>query len=501
MPRRYGHFFPVLLLLTAFAVLMPGTAAAQTAVAGNKAVYASTGALGPSPSMAWIDASAFWTSGTQPDLCNIISVNILNGTYPSNYPNGAVIDARGLYNANGSVINCTGTPFANFNNSTSPPPTTILLPAAHINIPQTWVLPNNMKIVGEAQNSRISAMAKGSFTGSDIIDMGSSSLCPVATPCSGIAIEHLVMDATNNPILNGIVNNYAQSSSYVNDVGIANTLCAALVIGAGAANSGPYTNLNNGTSKATGNLVTTPCAAGAGAGPSVRYPLCIDIEAQTKGVHGVTCIGPSLANVTLSNTNIAGIYVNASSNTVEDLHFELYWDGVQIGDVPSGTAVANVVVSNVVTGEDGTMQNPQNTVHICGPVAPTGTNEALCSSSMGTVTDLSVLQSTYVGAHPSGVTSLQDDVTGTSIPAPFTGVYTLGESLNGGHSRFSTSATAILSTNATATPTAPTWSVGNSSLTVGATCTTPGDLYSNTSGGSNISVYVCTAANGWQPIA
>ena len=185
------------------------------------------------------------------------------------------------------------------------------------------------------------------------------------TPCSGIAIEHVNIYAATNPGLNGIVNNYAQSSSYVNDVAFAQIECAGLVIGAiggqasMAANSGPYTNIDF-----LGLVSGSTCSGG---GPKVSYPLCIDIETQTKGVHSVTCIGEAS---TTSTAPGAAIYVNASNNTVEDLHFERFWDGVQIGDVPSGTTVANVVVSNAAGGEDGGgVKQIQNIVHICGRIA------------------------------------------------------------------------------------------------------------------------------------
>ena len=97
-----------------------------------------------------------------------------------------------------------------------------------------------------------------------------------------------------------------------------------------APNSGPYTTINSGFSP-TG-VVGTGCSGGGT--EVIYYPLCIDIEAQTKGVHGVTCIGPPLG-ATGPYPHTAGIYVNASNNTfVEDLHFERYWDGVEIGNVP-----------------------------------------------------------------------------------------------------------------------------------------------------------------------
>jgi hypothetical protein len=40
-----------------------------------------------------------------PDLCVIVN-QILTGTYATTYPNGAVIDARGLYNPESTRLNC-----------------------------------------------------------------------------------------------------------------------------------------------------------------------------------------------------------------------------------------------------------------------------------------------------------------------------------------------------------------------------------------------------------
>jgi hypothetical protein len=483
MSKRRESFSLYLLLLVGLPVVLPKVILAQSA--GNKAVYQNGTTV--TFSQVWIDASAFWLTNngnkTVPDLCTIIREDILKPSYPTTYPQGAVIDARGLYLNPAAPpaigpITCTRTPFDYFQ-STSPPPTTILLPATGIPISQTWVLPNNMKIIGQGQDTVIKPTANGI----DAIDMGSSNLC-LTTPCSGIVVEHLWIEGSGASKITGIVNNYAQSSSYVNDVTLNNIGCAGLVIGAqssAAANSGPYTNITFGASG-----VGSGCTS---AGNQVSYPLCIDIEVQTRGVHGATCIGAS------SSPRAAAIYVNASNNTLEDLHVETFWDGVQIGDVASGKNVSNVLVSNVTGGNNGTGA-VQNIVHVCGPMTP-GPHEFACKSS-GSVQDVSVFQGTYTSTtFPLAATSLQDDVTGTSIPAPMlTGAYALGEALGSGYSRFTSTMGAIVS-NGTAS-TAPTWSVGN---TVAAgPCTTPGALYSNTSGGSGISVYVCTTS-GWKPIA
>jgi hypothetical protein len=57
--------------------------------------------------------------------------------------------------------------------------------------------------------------------------------------------------------------------------------------------------------------------------------------------------------------------VNASNNTIEDVHLETFYDGIQIGNVASPSVVGNVVVSNVDAANNGS--GPvQNVVHICG---------------------------------------------------------------------------------------------------------------------------------------
>src|ERR1700680_910084 len=202
MPRRCGYCFPALLLLTGLVVVMPSVARAQS-VPGNKAVYNSSNV--PAPSTAWIDASAFWTTGNPPDICVILNTYILIPSYSTNYPNGAVIYARCLYNnPSGGQIKCTGPPFDGL--TASPSPTTILLPASTIPIPSTWTLPNNMKLVGEGQNTNLSAAGVGYM-----IEMGSATFCPL-TGCSSIGIEHLVLTAASTPV-GGIDNQWAQDSS------------------------------------------------------------------------------------------------------------------------------------------------------------------------------------------------------------------------------------------------------------------------------------------------
>jgi hypothetical protein len=76
----------------------------------------------------------------------------------------------------------------------------------------------------------------------------------------------------------GIENECAQASSYVNHVRIFGLQATGLKVGASAANSGPYTNL------AIVDPESYPCGSGGSSS-------CVDIEAATQGLHGITCVG------------------------------------------------------------------------------------------------------------------------------------------------------------------------------------------------------------------
>jgi hypothetical protein len=495
-------FFELLVLLLAV-LLMSSPLVSVAQSQGNNAVWASSTSLAGSP--AFIDASTFYTGSTGPDICQVIN-GILNsatgyGTYPAT---GAVIDARGILTlpngmSGGGSQPCSINPFQSSGGSGTlvSVPSTVLLPASTLLVSVTWVLPSNTKIVGEGQYTTLKAH---SFTSGDIVDM-----CGSSGPCTGVSIEHLnvsgpvcTMTPTSNS-LNGIVNNYAQGGSYVNDVGTCDIGLTSLKITSNASNSGPYSNLSLNVA----NTSSTSCSGGLGG----SCPACVDIEAQTKGLHGVTCIGDKgVAGGQGNSKEDAGIYVNYSNNTVEDVHIEAFWDGVEVGDTSAST-VTNVVLSNVNGGQS--VGPVTNVVHICGTTHPNSGTFGTCAVA-GTVTDVTILQATQDGDGNSDSTSVLDDVTGTSIAAPsaaassMAGFYSLGEQVvSGGYSRFSTSPSA---TNTTTLSTmVPTWSAGGTMTSItGDSCSTPGSIYSNTDGGSTTSVYVCTY-NGttgyyWQPI-
>jgi len=502
----------ILALLVGTLSVLPNHAQAQAKAApGNKAVY---GTNGVTFSKVWIDASAFWTQfPPAPDLCLLIN-NILTSVYfnySQQYPNGAVIDARGLvYPKSLTQIVCTIDPFQGVG-ATSP--STILLPAAEIPVSTTWTLPNNTKIIGEGVSTLLSAQAQ--FTGSYMIAMGSSSSCP-AEGCSGVGIEHLKLGAGGNAGVNGIHNQYSQTPSYVNDVVLSDFTGTGLRIegpsgtAPGAIDSGPYSNMT----------YIPPMNAGPDCN-STGCPLCVDIEAQTRGIHGFTCRGNQYTANQQNGQGYPGIVVNASNNTLEDIHFEAFWDAIEVGNTSSATPVSNVVISNVTGSPSDTestcTQQPSgnlcqvhNVVHICGPNFNSGSGH--CPITGGTVSDVTILQADdFLDVQPPATNVIQDDVSGTTLvrlsstsPPTTAGMYVLGEALGGnaGHTRFAVSP-APTGNFASSSTVVPTWGVG----TVGVatqSCSTPGAVYSNTQGtSSGNSVFVCTGSSGsfvWQPI-
>jgi hypothetical protein len=182
--------------------------------------------------------------------------------------------------------------------------------------------------------------------------------------------------------------------------------------------------------------------------------VCADIEVQTQGFHGLTCVG----DTDVKTSGHAAILLNASNNTVNDVHVEAFWDGVDIGTV-AGT-IANVGVLNIDGSQNTTRGPVTNLVHICG-----GGASATCGTTGTVVKNISIFQAAN-NSPSGGKTSILDDTTGTVIGAvaggdldSVTGMYVLGDSLENsggsiiGYSRFSTSPIAI-STGSGAPPTA-----------------------------------------------
>jgi hypothetical protein len=488
--------------------LFPNRMAAQQGSAGQKAVFNSSQVTG---SAVWVDASAWWTSGV-PDLCAYIKNKILTSAYGSSghYPNGTVIDARGLAYGLLSTptpqIGCSVDPFGALQGP--PPSTTILLPSGNIQAEFTWHVPTNTRIVGDEQQTVI--IAQSGFNGGSngyIIEMGGPNalgydLCPTNGYCNSVGLEHLVLGGNGLLTVGGIDNQYSQGGSYINDVVFQNFAMTGLSVGTGAVNSGPYSNIVFYASSCTQNSCPTPS--------------CINLEAQTQGVHGVTCLGNIGTDVINQG---AAIIVNASNNSIEDVHVESYWDGIQVGPSPpqNSPVVANVLISNVTGGTTGNATGgaTTNTVHLCGANPWDSTDFGSCASH-GTLKDIIILQTmndeVSTQYTPFTIrTTVADDVSKNAIvgcqaskhygcPTPIsTAIYVLGEADGGpatAYSKFSSSpATPNGNYSFKGSSYVPTWGAGT--LAPNALCSPIGAVYSRTNV-SGKSVYVCTPQNGGQ---
>jgi hypothetical protein len=476
-------------ILSWFSVSPTRTAAQGTKSQGNKAVWQNS--ISVVGSTVWVDASAYWTPLL--DLCSVISEKILNSNYGTAFPQGTVIDARGIYPGTGNTqIPCTGDPFSGL---TSPPPsTTILLPSGEIDAGQMWTIPNNTRIIGDEMGTHI--LAVSGFADPYIIQMGGSNksgadLCPTNGYCTSVGIEHVFLNGNtaNEVFVGGIDNQNSQGGSYANDVSMTDVSQTGLKIEApGGTNSGPYSNLAFNHDK----------------NDQSSSPICIDVETQTQGIHGVTCRG----NATTAKTSgDVGIKVNASNNTIEDIHIEAYWDGIEVG--LSGT-VSNVVVSNVTGTETGNISAPtKNTVHLCGGHSWNPSSFGTCGSN-STVTDITVLHA--MNGSGAATTTVVDDVTGNAIVScgigngcalPLsTAIYALGEpdggsTNNPAYSKF-VSSPATPNGNYNGSSYIPTWGVGTKvPAGMTPTCSPIGAIYSQTNA-TGKSVFVCTPVSGGQ---
>jgi hypothetical protein len=297
----------------------------------------------------------------------------------------------------------------------------------------------------------------------------------------------------------GIYNGYA-TSSYVDDIAITGVgavstsgpVVSGLVIDAGVTDSGPYSNIlfnASLTCNSNSDMLTCPQTA------------CVRINTQTRGIHGITCIGHS-ATGQLSYIPPAAIYLDGSNNTIEDVHAEGFYDAVVVGDEVNGVSGNTLININGAAGNGPTY----NSVHIC---AGNTVQHTACSNNGGAVGDLGlfgirIVPKNYVA------TPVRDDLNGVNVnsatPTANVAMYILGEqvgSSSGQYSRFTTANVGQTQGNNTVLS-VPSWGVGIVSPPSGA-CSA-GSLYSNTTGQMhNTTVYVCTyGSNGstaWTPIA
>jgi len=399
--RNYYGLCVSFVLLLSWSLASPQAAEAQST--GNNAVYNGGSVVGSS---AFIDALAFANGPTGNDICAVLYNIISPSTYPSS---GAVIDARGFTannapsDSNGNLT-CAYSPWTSGSNSTLHP-ATILLPLTQIAISNSWIMPNGSRIVGKAPGAPPEAALQASssgFSGGAMIQMGTS--CP-SNGCTGISVEHLTLDAngvarSNGVGIDGIDNFSAGEQSYVNDIYIKNVANAGVGINIGAPNSGPYSNIRVTVSTCTASQCPNAAA--------------VVIAAQTKGLHGITAAGPCKnAPMCLITKGYAAIYVNASNNSVEDVHVEGFWDAVEVGNAAS-TTVANITLSNI-NGASSPFGGLINVVHICGPHS--NTTYGGCTTA-GTVKDVAALQIEAAEETHHQPSAVEDDVTGTTIASP-----------------------------------------------------------------------------------
>jgi hypothetical protein len=134
----------------------------------------------------------------------------------------------------------------------------------------------------------------------------------------------------------------------------------------------------------------------------------------------------------------------------------------------------------------------------------------LAATSLTKTQDVSLFNILGLSGSTDIIASVRDDATATAIvrcaacEQPLsTAIYALGEPYAGGYPRLATNPSSPGTNYDTTSTFVPTWSEGSSSL-VGDSCITPGAIYSNTSGGSMTSIFVCTY-NGttylWKAIA
>ena len=442
----------VLLAVLGWLLALPVQARGEcgTTTQGFNTVYGDTKCAGTQGTIAFVDASRYPNSTG--DIC--ISIKKVLDVYgaASPGPNGVVVDARAF---SSGTQTCSVSPWS----GTPPMSNVVLLPAATIMITsQSLLLPGNTRLIGSGSGSTI-LKAGNNFSG-DMIDMGNASTC--VPECKGVVVEHLMLDG-NNRNLNGIVNNYSQELSYVNDV-VMNNLGSGigLWLSVHADNSGPYTNISY-----------------SGSGKCVQI-FASDLSLrQTRGIHGLTCI--------MGSSSTAAVYVDAPNNSLEDVDIQgggTQQDGILIGS--QGPAQNNILI-NV----HGVTLN--NVIHISHQQDTSGYKNcpAWLTGTVYNACDVTILGVTSGANH-----SIEDDLTTpqTVLADTHLGMYVVGEPVkqNGapiGYSRLTTS-----------TSLAPAWLVGT-----GAPSSSPcavGSLYSNASGASGTvkTIYGCTLGGVWTVI-
>jgi hypothetical protein len=348
--------------------------------------------------------------------------------------------------------------------------------------------------------------------------MGTYSLCP-STGCLGVSVENLTIDgnASEQYNSNGIVD-IAQDGSYVSNVrleniGATSVTQTALTTGLTIAgsNSGPYSDIYfTASQQCQEERTNAKCPTGTGSYCTCPATACIQIQEQSRGLHGITCSAtsvPYVSGTTAYPLPKAAIYLDASSNFIEDVHVEGFYDGVVVGDSPSSSPSAANTISNI-NGVFGQTSGPvYNTIHICNSANPYSGSLSACTQNTSdpvSVSDVTIDGASSIGGTGFSATTVQDDLTSTqvnfSVVPASVALYSVGEPVGVGgasaqYSRFTTAPVVPI----------PNWGIGKTTLAADTVaCSTPGALYSNTQGvnthGTYNSIYVC-AGGYWKPIA
>jgi hypothetical protein len=280
-----------------------------------------------------------------------------------------------------------------------------------------------------------------------MVEMGCTGLTSSVAcgPTYGVGVEGLTLNGgSQTTAFDGIDNSDAEEQSYVKHVqmigisGVGLSLDVDTANGATSSHSGPYSDISITES---GNSA------------------CINIapNAQPRGIHGINCNSASDTG--------AGIYLDGSNVSVEDVNVNGFAYGIEIGSQGSRNTIQSDIVFNVTGGSSLT--------------------DVVLVSSSNTVIDLSLM-----GITKSGTNSIQDNETGTTLSDATVGMYVLGEPVAIGsktYSRFTTS------------PSVPTWLIGTASPS--GSCAPAGAIYSRTSSSTSPpTIWGCAASNGWQAI-
>jgi hypothetical protein len=403
---------------------------------------------------------------------------ILTTLYTASGANGIVIDTRGFPQSGTGTYTCGSNPWDNVVSSSSVA-NVVLLPAGTILISKKLTLAQSTHLIGQGTNATF-IQAAPSFSG-DMIDMGGQGYC-LKNPqgvydCTGVAIEHLTLDA--NPVnslrINGVVNNYSEELSYVKDVGMINITGTGLTLGVvggssttpptgDAANSGPYSNISfSGTKGSTCASINLTNAAQT---RSVT---------DTRGIEGMTCIG--------SASTGAAIYLDGPNNLIEDVFISNFADGIYVGSKAhaEGNVLSNIRGDASVT----------NLIHIS---AAKGSLSS-CPKDAGATGPNNLCDLTVLAASTLGTTLVKDDQQDSSLPVATDqtlGMYVIGEIIpNAGVSRQTTSLSL------------PTWLVGvkapTGSCTVG-TIFSCNNATACSSGTKSAWLWGCDGTTPWKPI-